>query len=136
MSEKQSSFKFIGVRILRSNFNFGNFTPSDMVINISPQGLFERKSKEYTLVLDVRIADAMGTEFIAVASESKFQFEETFEDEIPNYFTLNAPAITFPYIRAYISSLSSLSGIGMLNLPILNLVDLVERLKTNYSVKD
>ena len=47
------------------------------------------------------------------------------------YFYTNAPAILFPYIRAYISTLTNLSGYKPINLPTLNLTSLREELEKN-----
>lgn len=50
---------------------------------------------------------------------------------LPHYFAVNAPAILFPYIRAYISLLTSLSGVGTVLLPTLNLSSLSKELLNN-----
>lgn len=42
----------------------------------------------------------------------------------------------FPYIRAYISTVTALSGLKAVNLPVLNLTDLQERLKLNTVEKE
>ena len=47
-----------------------------------------------------------------------------FDEDLTNkqlFFSQNAPAILFPYIRAYISALTALSGIPTITLPTLNL---------------
>src|SRR5258708_7060867 len=122
MSEvKPSAFSFKSFRIIRSVLNFGIMSEDDFKIGISPKGEYNKSTKIYTLVLDVKVSDNMNSEVINVISESKFEFDEEITDEVPKYFTLNAPAITFPYIRAYISALSALSGVGPMNVPILNL---------------
>lgn len=136
MSEKQSTFRFQEFKILRSAIDFANISEDDFKIDINPKGIFNQITKLYTLTLEVKVINNLNFEVINVLAESQFIFDDEFEGEIPNYFTINAPAITFPYIRAYVAALSSLSGIGMLNLPILNLVDLAEQLKNNFSVVD
>lgn len=61
-----------------------------------------------------------------------FSFAELTEKEnISEYFYTNAPAIIFPYIRAYISSLTALSGMEAINLPPLMLGGLREELFQN-----
>ena len=50
-----------------------------------------------------------------------FEYEGMSEEEIGVYLSMNAPAIVFPYVRAYISSLTGLSGIAPLVLPTLNM---------------
>jgi preprotein translocase subunit SecB len=135
MSEvKPSNFIFQNFRVLKSALNFSEIQQADYSININPKGEFNRRSKVYKLILDVKINSKLGVDIINIISESVFSFDDQVQDEIPPYFTLNAPAITFPYIRAYIAALTSLSGTGTMNLPTLNLVDLIEKLKENYKV--
>lgn len=59
-----------------------------------------------------------------------FKFKSTVkQEELSNYFYVNAPAIIFPYIRAYVASVSALSGLSPINLPVMNLTGLGEELK-------
>ena len=61
---------------------------------------------------------------IEVHAEGYFEFEQDItEVEKGIFFKTSAPAILFPYIRAYISTLSSLSGVAPVILPTLNLSD-------------
>jgi preprotein translocase subunit SecB len=55
-----------------------------------------------------------------------FEFEsaEDFDQVRDDYFAKNAPAIIFPYIRAYISTLTTQSGLFTVQLPTLNLSQL------------
>lgn len=75
---------------------------------------------------------------IDLITEAIFSYpkEADVEEYKNGYFIFNAPAIVFPYIRAYISSLTALSGMPTLTLPTLNLTQLGETLKTNIEVKE
>lgn len=136
MSEKQPAFRFQEFKILKSSIDFVDISGSDFNIEIGPKGVYTKSTKLYELTLDVRAVNDLNVAFITVLAEAQFNFDEEFNDEIPQYFTVNAPAIMFPYIRAYIAALSALSGVGTLNLPILNLVHLAEKLKGNFQVLD
>jgi len=52
-------------------------------------------------------------------------------ENLGNFFYINAPALLFPYVRAYISTLTNLSGFEPINLPTLNMTKLGEDLKNN-----
>jgi len=52
------------------------------------------------------------------------------------FFCINGPAILFPYIRAYLSSLSALSGIPLILLPTINMTGLAETLKSNIKITE
>ncbi len=47
---------------------------------------------------------------------------------------MNAPAILFPYIRSYISTLSTLSGLSPIVLHTLNLTSLKDELLDNIEI--
>jgi preprotein translocase subunit SecB len=136
MSEKPSAFRFQEFKILKSSIDFVEISDDDFHIEINPKGAYSKSTRLYTLTLEVKMLNKMGIDTINILAESQFIFDTEFEGEIPAYFTINAPAITFPYIRAYVAALSALSGIGTMNLPILNLVDLAERLKGNFILTD
>jgi len=54
-------------------------------------------------------------------------------DNLNSFFFMNAPALLFPYLRAFISTLTNLSGFEPINLPTLNMSGLGEELKKNTS---
>ena len=58
---------------------------------------------------------------IKVSMVAHFEYRSTQKDELDGYIAYNAPAIIFPYVRAYISSLTGLSGISPIILPTLNM---------------
>ena len=53
-----------------------------------------------------------------------------------NFIFTNAPAILFPYVRSYITSLTSLSGIKPVQLPILNISNLKDSLEKDIVYLD
>ncbi len=130
---KDSSFSFVSFHVMKSVMNFSHYNMQDKLdIDIEPTGIFDEESFTYLLTLKTKVRVAsLDLDLIEVISESKFHFSESF-DEVPGYFTLNAPAITFPYLRSYISALSSLSGLQNIMLPILNLVEVGNKLKENF----
>jgi preprotein translocase subunit SecB len=73
---------------------------------------------------------------IDIVAVGTYVFDINIEpDTLDKYFYINAPAIIFPYIRAYISSLTALSGLKPINLPTLNLSNLGSELKTHTVLK-
>ena len=44
------------------------------------------------------------------------------EDVVDNYKNISAPSIVYPYIRAFLSNLTLLSGLNPINLPPINFV--------------
>lgn len=136
-------------KAFKSDFRFDNYVithaqidldknapkPEDLTIEIKPKGLKEKE--RFVLTLDLSIKDDKSDFFINIVADAFFYFREDIpHDQIGKFFTLNAPAILFPYLRGYISMLTSLSGIGSVVLPVLNLTQLGKELAANIEVKE
>lgn len=131
-----SKFQFNGYSINRSlielqeNSNFDNIK-----IGFKVSGLVNQNEKIYFLNLSVSITNEEKDLKIQVDAIGKFKFElvEKIED-ISSFFYTNSSAILFPYIRAYISTLTNLSGNRSITLPTMNLTNLAEELKSNTKI--
>ncbi|EXZ22215.1 pretranslocase subunit SecB family protein, partial [Bacteroides fragilis str. S13 L11] len=55
--------------------------------------------------------------------------------EIPNFFYPNSIAILFPYVRAFVSTLTLQANIKPILLPTLNLSSLQDTLRENTTTK-
>lgn len=94
-------------------------------IEINPKGSHLLKEKKLLVLrMNCRVysepEESKGLE-VKVDIVAHFEYEGMSEKEIGAYLSMNAPAIVFPYVRAYISSLTGLSGIAPLVLPTLNM---------------
>lgn len=99
-------------------------------IDINPSGI-KRKDK-FTLTLELEVKDEKELFYAKLIIDAYFLFRESIPMErLGAFFTMNAPAIIFPYIRGYISMLTSLSGCGTVLLPTLNLTSMGEKLAQN-----
>jgi preprotein translocase subunit SecB len=133
---------------IKAKINFLNFSvreshivfkePGKYKINVgfTPKGFIFPKINQYHIVLDIRVKDEGDKFHINIVTESIFDYDskEDIEKLIDGEFTFNAPAIIFPYVRAYISSLTALSGMATLVLPTLNLSELGAELKKSIAV--
>ena len=137
MSEAiQSAFQFVKYNIKRSVIDRkadGNF--KSLNVGFNPKGVYNRNEKSFELFLGVRIQDEEEKLFIEVDSIAYYKIEAAVEEEkiLKNFFYINAPAILFPYVRAYIASLTTLSGMSPIHLPTLNLTSLAPELEKNTS---
>ncbi len=138
MEESKSKFQFQGFVIRRSLIEQTNEIPSESFnITFLPVGIVSNSKSTFQLQLGVRIVDENKALNIEVDSVADFYFEKgTEENQLSNYFYMNAPAILFPYIRAYISTLTSLSGLKPLLLPTLNLIGLAKDLAEHTTTTD
>ncbi len=60
-----------------------------------------------------------------------FDRELTSKEDVPSYFYSNALAIMFPYVRAFISTLTLQANVKPLIIPTMNLAVLKEKLEQN-----
>ena len=137
-----SSFQFEEYLVLKSEFEINtDFTPDDdkkvevefeidsdfyvqddksLALVILQCEVFtnsENHNKPYTLNVDVL---------------GKFKLSEPIRGtDLEELCKVNATAILFPYLRAYISNLTSLSGMTTLNLPTINVHKFIENSKKN-----
>ena len=136
METSISKFQFKGYRINRSlieldeNSNFEN-----LKIAFAVSGLVKRVENLFILNLSVKIKNNESNLKIEVDTIANFLFErvENVED-ISGFFYNNSSAILFPYIRAYISTLTNLSGNRSITLPTMNLTNLADELRANTTI--
>lgn len=122
MAQPQAKFKFKGYRVIKSELHITPGIEIDKKLNVSFSGLkaFEADS-EYILDLGTEISNEDKSLNISLEMRGVFEFDRDLSDKEKNdFFTGSAPAIMFPYLRAHVSVLTSISGIESILLPTLN----------------
>lgn len=136
--ENKSDFKFDKYIIRDSKLSINQddkLNADELSLEIIPKGV--KYAEKFILTLNVIIKDDNDKFDLNISIDGYFTFRENISpQEISKYFILNAPAIMFPYIRGYITMLTSLSGIGTITLPLLNLVKLSKELAENIDNKE
>lgn len=124
MSNNTAKFRFSGYQILKSNIDIKD--PDNINDNLDikfkkSSGINEVDNK-YKLDIDVIIEDEDKNLFVEVICNGFFEFDKNITDKEKDiFFNTSAPAILFPYLRAYISTLTTLSGMKPIILPTINL---------------
>jgi preprotein translocase subunit SecB len=129
-----SRFKFSDCKIKKSVIEFNDIdgVSPKLSIDIGVEGEDDRKNNRFVLTMHVNVWDEERNMSIQVIAIGLFEFDpDCSEKELGTYFNTNAPALIFPYVRAYITSLTALSGTAPVVLPTLNLAYLGEKLKEN-----
>lgn len=103
----------------------------ELSVGFKSEGKLDFDKGRFNLELGIFISDSSDSLKIEIDSIGYFNFENLDRDSLSNFLFINAPAILFPYLRAYISSLTTLSGIRPIVLPTLNLTSLKEDLESN-----
>lgn len=109
----------------------------EFVIDFQPSGEFNEENSTYELFFTFKAKNKDEKKpFIQIDCVSQFKFSESLKlNEIPPYFYVNSIAIIFPYMRAFISTVTLQSNIPPIVLPTMNLTELAVPLKKNTKVK-
>ncbi|NIJ52333.1 protein-export chaperone SecB [Dyadobacter arcticus] len=134
----EAKIQFVNFVVNESHIVFNEPGKHKITIKFTPKGLVLKELSQFQLNLGVNILDEGHKFNINLETTSIFKYPEdaNLQEYIDGYFILNAPAIVFPYLRAYISSLTVLSGMPALILPTLNLSSLGEELRDAIQVVD
>lgn len=130
MAEK-STLQFLGYKIQKSLIEFKGEQSNGFQIGINPYGKIDNSKNIFELRLDVIIDNTQNSFKAEVSIIGTFKFTDKEDKKMESFLYLNAPAILFPYVRAYINTLTALSGNKAIVLPTLNLARLKKNLKKN-----
>jgi preprotein translocase subunit SecB len=119
---KQSPFSFKQFHIDEFSIRREPNDEGEPDYQFEPSGLINEGDRTFLLSIDLTVKDSNGAYNIDCKCFGFFTFnvKEGEDLVVDDFFYLNAPAIMFPYIRAYISSVTALSGLATVNLPLLN----------------
>jgi len=133
---EKAGFSFNSFKINKSIFDFSHERNKKLKIMIKPEGRHYLQANLFKLLLYVEVFTKEDDLLIGVEAEAVFAFSDIREDQLMNYFLGNAPAIMFPYIRAYIGTLTIQSGFSPILLPTLNMTNIASDLKANIEKID
>ncbi|MCQ2351282.1 MAG: protein-export chaperone SecB [Paludibacteraceae bacterium] len=122
----------------RAELNLENVQDSESLsLNFTPNG--EYLQKDGLFFLSFVFSAKRETDkkpVITVLCKGVFQFKSPLMfEEIPEHFFSNTIAILFPYIRAFVSTLTVQANVAPIMLPTMNLTSLSPLLKTRTIVK-
>lgn len=120
---KKSGFQFVGFQIIKSHIEKKGFEKvgDNLRLDFNPRGEKDITKELFNLLLGINISNTEKTFEVEIEAIGFFKYSiESDVSILDNYFYLNAPAILFPYIRAYISTLTTLSGLETITLPTIN----------------
>jgi preprotein translocase subunit SecB len=133
---QQAAIRFVNFFVKESHIILNEQGEFSIKVNFIPNGYIFKALNQFHLELDVEVVEELNKFNIQVKTISIFDYDQG--AEIENYtsslFVVNAPAIAFPYIRAYISNLTTQSGLFTVTLPTFNLTALGDNLKGNLQV--
>ncbi len=135
----EAAFKFVDYKFTEASINLGNLNENDnLTIVFSPSGVYNPKNGIYKLHLGlVALAEESKEIIIEVNCVADFSFITPLElADLPPYFYANTTAIIYPYIRAFVSTLSVQANYNSIVLPTLNISALADELKANTEIDE
>lgn len=119
---RKPRFRFIGYLIKETNMNLStNVYGKDLKLDITPFGDLDKENGSLNVDLRVSVSDNENKLSLTFLISGHFEFECGTFEELKSYICMNAPAILFPYIRAYTTTITSLAGSNPIIMPTLNL---------------
>jgi len=131
---EKAAFAFKSFKVPYFTFDDSNHSGNDIKMGFSPSGRYVSKTGEFELTLKFITHDTDSPDKIIfrLTAIGIFKFNTPIPyTEIPDFFYQNAIAIIFPYIRAFISTLTLQSNTKLLKLDLMNLSDLERPLIEN-----
>jgi preprotein translocase subunit SecB len=128
-------FSFVNYQFIEFSYKQPANQQIGLELNFSPSGTYNPKTGLFTLYVSITcFVEKTPIEIIKAALEAEFKFAEPILfSEIPTYFYINSIAIVFPYVRAFISTLTLQANSGLMQIPIMNLTSLEKTLKERTS---
>ena len=135
---QKASFSIINYQFDKVSIDLSNHKNSNLSTSFDTNGIFITEESIYELTFVVKVFNQEDREnpFVSVRCKGIFKFENVSTlDEIPDFFYKNSIAILFPYVRAYISLVTTQANVPGIILPTYNLSNLEEGLRKNTSIK-
>lgn len=135
---KKSGFKLDAFTVSKFSIERNPIPQGDsdsINLTIFPSALYHKNDSTFTLFMNIELKDENDSFSLKMEGIGNFKLRGDIEEKVLNtYFYTNAPAIIYPYLRAYISSVTALSGLSAVNIPTMVLAGLKEELKKNTNV--
>lgn len=134
---EKAAFTLTNYQFEKVNIDLTQHTSNDLLLDFDPKGAYISQESVYELTFVVTIfVQGQTAPFVLVQCKGWFNFENLSSYEaIPDYFYRNAIAILFPYVRAYVSLVTTQANVPGVIIPTLNLSGLEGSLKNNTTQK-
>lgn len=131
---EKAAFSLIQYSFDKVNIDYSLKKDCPTSVNIKPKGVFEKgtiKSSFYLTFIFTALSEE-NDPYTTIECNANFEFSELISlEEVPTYFYSNSIAILFPYLRAFISTVTLQSNNPPVILPTMNLSSLEGLLREN-----
>ena len=129
---ENAAFRIDSYRFVKASLNFNIPDDATLDIEIHPSGVYYQQEGRYVLDFVVMVeCEDNRTVVVDVNCRAEFIFSEHIKlEDIPYFFYPNSLAIVFPYVRAFVSTITLQANVHPVMLPTLNLMGLTEELRS------
>ena len=131
---QKAAFSVINYQFNKVEIDITNHKTNELSLSFYTSGVYSKDASSYELTFAVSVFNANEKDkpFVMVQCKGVFSFENvTSFEEIPDFFYKNSIAILFPYVRAYVSLVTTQANVPGVILPTLNLSSLEDELRRN-----
>lgn len=130
-----ASFRFLNYIVEKSDFSIsGPVISNEMEMNLELGLILNTDSSSHKLSIYADIKDKGENLSFKVMLAGFFNSENCTEQQRNKFLCFNAPAILFPYLRAFVSSVTGQAGITPVIIPTINLMSDGEKLLKSLDV--
>ncbi len=127
MEAQVANFRFLGYKISKACIDIadGKTIDSGLDVQFDQMSFIDESGNKLRHSMTAHISDKNQCLHIDATMYGVFEFDKELTAEQKEVFSkTNAPAILFPYLRSYITSLTALAGIPPIILPTFNMTTL------------
>jgi preprotein translocase subunit SecB len=134
---QKAAFSIINYQFDRVQIDLNNHKSKELALAFETNGLYDSETSTFLLQFVVKVANKESeAPFVEVSCKGNFKFDNVSNlEEIPDFFYRNCIAILFPYVRAYVSMVTTQANVPGIILPTLNLTNLETELRKNTTSK-
>lgn len=128
---QKAAFSIINYQFEKVLIDLSNHNSNDLSLSFDTSGIYFNENQVFELRFAVKVSQKTEEKIFAeISCKGTFKFEniDSFEN-IPEFFYRNSIAILFPYVRAYLSLVTTQANVPGIILPTLNLSNLETELK-------
>jgi preprotein translocase subunit SecB len=134
---QNAAFSIINYQFDKVEIDLSHHKSDELSVSFDIKGVYTQEIAQYELAFSVKVGhNDDDIAFAKVQCKGIFEFENVSNlNDIPDFFYTNSIAILFPYVRAYLSLVTTQANVPGIILPTYNLSDLKDELRRNTTQK-
>lgn len=134
---QNAAFSIINYQFDKVEIDLSHHKSDELSVSFDTKGVYTQEVAQYELTFSVKVGhNDDDIPFAKVQCRGMFEFQNVSNlDAIPDFFYTNSIAILFPYVRAYLSLVTTQANVPGIILPTYNLSDLKDELRKNTTQK-